>query len=223
MAERFTERLRRRVEPIWEAQHQHPFVRGIGEGTLALERFQVWVRQDYLFLIDYGRLLALAAARSPDLETMTRFAELLAATLQTEMGLHRSYAAEFGISREELEHEPRWPATQGYTDFLVRVAATGDFAELVAALLPCLWGFAEIGQRLAQQPRPAGERYAKWIAMYAAPEFAALAGWCQELLDRLAEGLPERELRRLEEAFVTSSRYEWRFWEMAWSQEAWPV
>ena len=90
MAERFTERLRRRVEPIWEAQHQHPFVRGVGAGTLELERFQVWVRQDYLFLIDYGRLLALAAARSPDLETMTRFAELLAATLQTEMGLHRS-------------------------------------------------------------------------------------------------------------------------------------
>ena len=41
MAERFTERLRRRVEPIWEAQHQHPFVRGLGAGTLDLERFQV--------------------------------------------------------------------------------------------------------------------------------------------------------------------------------------
>ena len=223
MAERFTERLRRRAEPIWEAQHQHPFVRGLGAGTLDLERFQVWVRQDYLFLIDYGRLLALAAARSPDLETMTRFAGLLAATLQTEMGLHRSYAAEFGISREELEREPRWPATQGYTDFLLRVAATGDFAELVAALLPCLWGFAEIGQRLAQQPRPADARYAKWIDMYTAPEFADLAGWCRGLLDRLADGLPERELQRLEEAFVTSSRYEWLFWEMAWDQGPWPV
>ena len=59
--------------------------------------------------------------------------------------------------------------------------------------------------------------------MYAAPEFAELADWCRGLLDRLADGLPERELQRLEEAFVTSSRYEWRFWEMAWNQEAWPV
>ena len=93
MLNRFTERLRTKVHAIWEAQHQHLFVRGIGDGTLDLDRFKFWVRQDYLFLIEYARLLALAAARSPDLETMMRFAELVSATLQTEMSLHRSYAA----------------------------------------------------------------------------------------------------------------------------------
>ena len=98
------------------------------------------MRQDYLFLIDYGRLLALAVARSPDLKTMTRLAELLTAVLQTGMGLHRSYVAEFGMGHEELEREPEAPTTQGYTDFLLRVAALGDFAELIAALLPCMWG-----------------------------------------------------------------------------------
>ncbi len=72
MAERLSELLRQKVAGIWEAQHQHPFVRGIGDGTLGLERFQFWLRQDYVFLIEYARLLALAAARSPDLETMTR-------------------------------------------------------------------------------------------------------------------------------------------------------
>src|SRR3972149_11197931 len=110
MAERFTDRLRRRAEAIWEPQHSHPFVRGIGEGTLDLERFKFWVRQDYLFLIEYGRLLALAAARAPDLPAMTRFASLLQETLGTEMALHLSYAAEFGISNEELEAGPNAPA-----------------------------------------------------------------------------------------------------------------
>ncbi len=219
----FTERLRQQVDSIWEAQHQHPFVRGIGNGTLDIEKFKVWVRQDYLFLIDYGRLLALAVARSPDLKTMTRLAELLTVVLQTEMCLHRSYAAEFGIGHEELERERKAPATQGYTDFLLRVAALGDFAELVAALLPCMWGFCEIGQRLADRPRPSDERYARWIDTYAAPEFAEVARWCRDLLDRLADGLPDRDLRRLEEAFVTSSRYEWRFWDMAWKRESWQV
>ena len=33
MAERFTEHLREKVTGIWEAQHQHPFVRGIGDGV----------------------------------------------------------------------------------------------------------------------------------------------------------------------------------------------
>ena len=189
MAERFTELLRQKAAGIWEAQHQHPFVRGIGDGTLSLERFKFWLRQDYVFLIEYARLLALAAARCPDLETMNRFATLLKETVETEMNLHRAYAAEFGISREELEQELPAPTTRGYADFLLRVAATGDFAELAAALLPCMWAFSEIGQRLAAQPAPSGKRYAKWIAMYSSREFADLAQWCCDL--HLPSHLPE--------------------------------
>jgi thiaminase/transcriptional activator TenA len=223
MPERFTGRLRQKAAGIWESQHQHPFVRGISDGTLGLERFKFWLRQDYVFLIEYARLLALAAARSPDLGTMVRFARLLTETLETEMSLHRAYAAEFEIVREELERELLAPTTRAYTDFLLRVAATSDFAELVAALLPCMWGFSEIGQRLATQPAPSDKRYAKWIAMYSSREFAELAQWCRDLLDSLAAGLPERDLRKLEAAFLTSSRYEWQFWEMAWKMEQWPV
>src|ERR1039458_378061 len=158
MAERFTERLRQKAAGVWEAQHQHPFVRGIGDGTLSLESFKFWLRKDYVFLIEYARPLARAAARSPDLETMNRFATLLKETVETEMNLHRAYAAEFGISCEELEREPPAPATRGYTDFLLRVGALGDFAELVAALLPCIWAFSEIGQRLSSQPAPSDKR-----------------------------------------------------------------
>jgi len=223
MAERFTERLRQKAAGIWDSQHQHPFVRGIGDGTLGLERFKFWLRQDYVFLIEYARLLALAAARSPDLERMNRFATLLKETVETEMNLHRAYAAEFGISREELEQEPPAPTTRGYGDFLLRVAATGDFAELAAALLPCMWAFSEIGQRLAAQPAPSDKRYGQWIEMYSSREFAELAEWCRNLLDSLASGLPERDLRKLEAAFLTSSRYEWQFWEMAWKMEGWPI
>ncbi len=223
MAEQFTDRLRQTADAIWEAQFQHPFVRGIAEGTLSLERFQFWLRQDYLFLIEYARLLAIAAARSPDLDTIIRFATLLKETAETEMNLHRAYVAEFQIRPEELEQEPIAPSTRAYTDFLLRVAATGDFAELVAALLPCMWGYSELGQRLAEEPATANNRYAKWIAMYSSREFAELAQWCCDLLDRVAAGLPDRELHKLEVAFLTSSRYEWQFWEAAWKMEQWPV
>jgi thiaminase/transcriptional activator TenA len=223
MTERFTERLRRRAAGVWEEQHRHPFVRGIGDGTLELERFKFWLRQDYVFLIEYSRLLGLAAARSPDLKTMMRFATLLKETVDTEMSLHRGYAGEFQISVEDLEREAPAPITQAYTDFLLRVAATGDFAELAAALLPCMWAFSEIGQRLGAQGKPSDARYAKWIAMYSSPEFAELAEWCRELVDSVAAGLPERDLLKMEAAFLTSSRYEWQFWEMCWKKEHWPV
>jgi len=94
-----------------------------------------------------------------------------------------------------------------------------DFAELAAALLPCMWSFSEIGQRLATQTAPNDKRYARWIDMYGSREFADLTEWCRGLLDTLAAGLPERELKKLEQAFLTSSRYEWQFWEMAWRME----
>ena len=223
MAERFTDHLRRLAEPIWAAQHRHPFVRGIGDGTLALERFAFWVRQDYLFLIEYARLFGLAAARAPDLETMGRFAELLRATLETEMALHRGYAEQFGITPAELEREAPAPTTRGYTDFLLRVATLGDFAELAAALLPCMWGFSEIGRHLAEQERPADARYAAWIEMYADPDLAALADWCRDLVDRLAAEGSAATRQRMEAAFLTSSRYELRFWEAADRMEAWPA
>lgn len=223
MTQRFTNQIRERAAAIWQAQHQHPFVRGIGNGTLELPKFKFWVRQDYVFLIEYSRLLALAAARSPDLETMVRFATLLKETVDTEMSLHRGYAAEFQISCQDLEKESPAPTTRAYTDFLLRVATMGDFGELAAALLPCMWAFSEIGQQLAQLPKPTDERYAKWISMYSSSEFGALAEWCRELVDRLAQGLPERELQKLEEAFLTSSRYELQFWEMAWRMEQWQV
>jgi thiaminase (transcriptional activator TenA) len=221
--ERFTAHLRRVADPVWRAQHDHPFVRGIGDGSLALERFQHWVRQDYRFLVEYCRLFGLAAARAPDLDTLGRFADLLQATARTEMDLHRAYAAELGIAPAALEGEPMAPTTRAYTDFLVRVAATGDFAELAAALLPCMWGFSEIGQTLTARGVPAEPRYAKWVRMYADPDFAALADWCRDLVDRLAAGADGATRARMEESFLISSRYEYMFWEMAWSLETWPV
>jgi thiaminase (transcriptional activator TenA) len=210
----FSAELRREADAVWQAQHDHPFVRGIGDGTVERKRLERWVRQDYRFLVEYCRLFGLAAARAPDLATLRRFAELLQATAVTEMDLHRSYAAQFGIAPEELEAEEMAPVTRAYTDFLLRTAATGDFAELAAALLPCMWGFSEIGRRLAERGRPADERCAAWIDAYADPAFAELAAWCRDLVDRLGEDAGPAARARMRAAFDTSSRYELAFWDV---------
>jgi thiaminase (transcriptional activator TenA) len=217
----FSEQLRAAAADVWEAQHAHPFVRGIGDGTLPVERFAHYVRQDYVFLIEYARMLALGAARATDLETMRRFADIAQAILSEEMELHRAFAREFGISEAELEAEPPARATQAYTDFLVRTAALGDPGELAAALLPCMWGYAELGQRLAAAGVPDDERYARWIQMYAAPEFEELAAWCRGLVDRLGAAAGDDGRTRMTRAFVTCSRYELAFWDMGWTLQRW--
>jgi thiaminase/transcriptional activator TenA len=217
---RFSDELRAAAEPTWRAQHEHPFVRGIGDGTLDHERFRHYVCQDYLFLIDYARLLALGAARAPALGEMTRFAALAQGILETEMELHRSFAAEWGVSTADLERERPTPTTRAYVDFLLRTATLGDYAELVAALLPCMWGYREVGVRLAERGRPEERRYADWIDMYAGEEFGELAAWCRALTDRAADEAGPGGRERMRAAFVESSRHELAFWEASWQLEA---
>lgn len=218
---KFTDRLFAAAEPIWLAQLEHPFVRGLGDGTLEEERFKRWVLQDYRYLEEFARVLAWAVAKARDLASMGWFAEVLHLTLNTEMKLHRRYAGRFGLTPQDLEAEPMWPTTRAYTDFLVRVAAEGDILDLLAALLPCAWGYVFLAQSLASRPPPPDQRYRDWISQYASQEFAQASERLRAELDRLAEGIGEEKRNRLVELFLLSSRYEWQFWEMCWQGETW--
>lgn len=219
MLMKLTERLHRAASPIWQQTLQHPFVMALGDGTLPLEKFQFYMRQDYVFLIEYSRVLALATAKAPDVETMGRLANLLDATLNREMALHREFASQCGISATALAQTKAAPTTYAYTRHLMSVAALGDLAEVMTAMLPCQWGYCEIGQMLAEQGKPtAAPFYCQWIEMYASPEFAALAAWVREVLDALDGSVREE---RLQEIFTTSTRYEYLFWDMAYWQEEW--
>jgi thiaminase (transcriptional activator TenA) len=212
-AEGLAERLTAAARPQLELQLAHPVVRGIGAGTLDEGRFRRWLTQDYLFLLDYVRLFALAAARAPDGEALGRLVDLAHATFHEELSLHRAYAAEFGVAERDLEGATKSPVCAAYTDFLLRTAATGDFAEVVAALLPCMWGYSEIGRALAAAGPPAEPRYRQWVQTYADPAFAELAAWCAGLLDRVAAGLPAGRLAACDRAFRTSLDHELAFWD----------
>lgn len=218
---KLTDELYAAAEPIWAAQVEHPFVKGLGAGTLEEERFRRWVLQDYRYLKEFARIFAWAVAKATRLESMSWYAEVLNLTLNTEMALHRSYAARFGLTPEDLEAEPMWPTTRAYTDFLLRTAADGDMLDLLAALLPCAWGYVYLAGRLAEAGLPEDQRYRDWIDQYASDAFAQAAEWLKGELDRLAGGVSEDKKNRLTEIFVISSRYEWRFWEMCWAGEVW--
>ncbi|MFC7045359.1 thiaminase II [Halobacteriaceae archaeon GCM10025711] len=219
----FTDELADVGDPVWNAVLDHPMVRGLGDGSLDEAPFRYWVRQDYVYLIEYSRVFAYGAASAPTVDRMGTFADLLAETVNTEMDLHRGYAAEFGITEADLEATRPSPTTRAYTDFLVRVAATGTFGDLVAALLPCMWGFNETGKRLAADGLPDHEQYAEWIRVYAGEEFTELTDWCLDLMDDVAADATSAERERFRRLFHTSARYEYLFWDAAWRQEEWPV
>lgn len=210
----FSQRLLELGRPYLQRQLEHPTVRGIADGTLDESRFRAWLAQDYLFLLDYVRLFALAAARAPDAVTLGRLVDLAHSTFHQELSLHRSYAAQFGLGEAQLEGTSKSRTCAAYTDFLLRTAATGDFAETVAALLPCMWGYSQLGQAMAARGLPAEPRYRHWVETYADPGFAELAAWCADLLDQATQGLGPARLDACERAFVTALDHELAFWDV---------
>jgi thiaminase/transcriptional activator TenA len=222
---KFSQFLNQKVNPIWEKTHQHPFVVGLGTGELPVESFIHYMKQDYVFLIDYAKLFAFGAVKARDIETMGYFAKLLDETLHGEMDLHRQYAGRFGITNEQLEKTKPAPINLAYTRYMLNVAQNGSLEELISALLPCMWSYWEIGKMLENNYPDSIDHpfYGEWVKMYSSSEFGALASWLIGKLDQLTAGKPKRELDIITEHFLTTSRFEYMFWDMVYQGGDWPV
>jgi thiaminase/transcriptional activator TenA len=217
-------RLQADAAPIRERILGHPFVRGLGDGTLPGDQYQYYLRQDYVFLMEYCRVLALAAARAAEAAVAGRLSDLLNQTLNVEMDLHRETCWACGISPEALEDTRPAPTTRAYTNHLRLVAETAPLPAIVAAILPCAHGYWEIATALRTRGLPRVPAYEAWIKMYTADEYAAAARWLAGLLDQVgAESCGPRAVDDLRDIFLTSARYEYMFFDMAQRLEEWPI
>jgi thiaminase/transcriptional activator TenA len=203
---RLSERLTARGGPAIDEQLRHPTVAGIARGDLDPEVFRSWLEQDYLFLLDYVRVFAKLASKAPDAH-LGDFVDLAYSTWHDELDLHRTMSAGFGA---DLDGAVKGPACAAYTAFLLD--ASDDYGRGLAALLPCMWGYSELGSRLAASAS-LEHRYSPWIETYANEGFAALARRCAEMLDEAhAAGLVDETSATT--AFDTSLAHELAFWDV---------
>ena len=210
-------RLHDAAASVWEACLRHPFVTGIGDGTLDMEKFRYFMLQDYLYLFDYARVFALGVVKARDPELMRVFAANVDAILGGEMKILRAYMKRLDITEEQVFSIKPALANLSYTNYMLSVAQTGGPMEIVASILACSWSYAEIGQALAAIPGAAEHPfYGEWIRGYASEEYAATNQALIELMDSLAADAGEEQLAYLTDVFVNCSRYELGFWDMAW-------
>lgn len=210
-------RLRQAADPVWEKCLHHPFVTGIGDGTLDVEKFRYFMLQDYLYLFDYARVFAVGVVKARDPELMRTFSRNVDAILNGEMNIHRAYMKRLGITEEQVFAVKPALDNLSYTNYMLSVAHTGGPMEIVASILACSWSYAEIGQALAQIPGAADHPfYGEWIQGYASEDYAATNQALMELMDELAAGATEAQMAHLTDIFVNCSRYELGFWDMAW-------
>lgn len=215
--QKVSEILYQAAEPYWEKCLNHPFVVGIGDGTLDEEKFRFYMLQDYLYLFDYAKVFALGVVKARDPELMRAFAKDLAGILDGEMDTHRAYMKRLGVTEEQVLSGKPSLSNTSYTHYMLAVAQSGSEAEIVAALLSCSWSYADIGQKLGKIPGAAQHPFfGKWVSDYSSEGYAQMNTALVALMDKLAEGVDEKQIQHLTEIFVNCTRYELGFWDMAW-------
>ena len=215
------EDLKKSCQNEWQAYIEHGFVQQLGNATLAPEAFQHYLKQDYLFLIQFARAFALAAYKSPTLSDLRQAKEGLQAIVDVELDLHVSYCKEWGISEQELAELPEARATLAYTRYVLDTGNRGDLLDLHVALSPCMVGYGEIANWLnsrAETIRGENNPYDAWISMYESDEFQeAMRAEISWLNERLADVSPAR-FKELTRIFSDATRLEIDFWEMGLKQ-----
>lgn len=213
----FTDELWDNTTDVYQAITAHPFVTGLGDGSLPRETFTYYMAQDGLYLGEYARVLAGLAAQCDNPDDLLFWVESARTAIVVERQLHASHV--------DLKAEtPMSPTCRAYTSFLLGALESGSYAVAAAAVLPCYWIYQEVGQHLLSA---AGDltchAYGDWISMYADEEFARSVRHARYIVDRLGERAPEAERARMHEAYATAARYEWMFWDAAWRKEVWAV
>ncbi|GAA1735679.1 hypothetical protein GCM10009809_33590 [Isoptericola hypogeus] len=183
-----------------------PFVRALGDGTLAAEHFRYYLEQDALYLREYARALARASELAPSRAEQAFWAGGAHGALVTELDLHTTW----------LGGEPRdvavSPTTGAYLDHLR--AAGRDYPTLVAAVLPCYWIYQDVGERLAARQHDA-HPYGAWLATYGDEAFAAATREAVAILERVAGAAGAEQRHRMAAAFARACRHEVAFFDQA--------
>ena len=210
------------IPDVYAAIIAHPFVRGLTDGSLPMERFKDYIVQDALYLSRFSRAVALVGAKAPDDESSVTLLENAVGALKVERAsLHEFLMREWGIGSEVVASAELSPVNLAYTSYLLAVAATGSFEEGLAAILPCFWVYYEVGKELVRTGSSVPV-YQRWIDTYSSPEYERAVTGVVELADEHLSSLERPRLRAVLRHFRTSTVYEYLFWDEAYRGWRWP-
>ena len=216
--ESFSEELRAEARPIWDKIFQKPFLWEIKDGTLPLAKFQYYLAQDYLYLEGFARTVAMALAKAPNSQALEDLAQRVLTPV--ERPLHHKLVAEAGLTMEDIKLAKPSPTNAAYVNHMLKTASLHGLGATAAALLPCPWTYHELKNELGPSEHPL---YGQWTAFYVAGLLQDSVDAWRGFVDEAAKDASPAELEAMREAFLISSRYEFMFWDMAYSEEQWPI
>lgn len=186
----------------WRRATEHPFITATGDGSLPVERFHTWVRQDRHFVSGLRGFIKRLIDFAPD-EDRDGLQSGLAA-LDPELELFRQYAL-----RENADLlGPPFSVCTNYLAYLSGCAARG-YAEGLTAYYACERAYLEAWSTV----RDSAAAYRVWVENWTSDGFRAYVEWLGERLDAIAIGLDDEKLEELSLIFGEVVRYEVEFWD----------
>ncbi|MGJ8547804.1 MAG: thiaminase II [Sulfitobacter sp.] len=203
----------------WHDYTNHAFVEGLRDGSLPRDAFLHYLVQDYVFLVHFARAWSLGVVKAETLDEMKVCAGTVDALVNHEMALHVQTCAAAGIDEATLFAATEEFENLAYTRYVMDAGLQGDFLDLMAALVPCCFGYGEIGTRLAATAAP-DTPYRDWITTYADEGYQGAMRAVGDMIDvavmrRLGDD-PATSARwpQLQARFNTATRLEVAFWSM---------
>jgi hydroxymethylpyrimidine/phosphomethylpyrimidine kinase len=207
----FTAQLRKDADAHLESIYSLDFIQALASGTLPEGEFAYYLAQDAIYLNGYSRVLARASALAPTEAEQLFWAASAQQCLEVESELHRSWLSTRTV------HPELGPVTKAYVDHLTAASASGSYAVLAAAVLPCFWLYADAGEvlhaRFLAEGEPAGHPYADWLRTYADEDFAEATRRAIAVVDEAARKASDDERHAMATAFRQSCRLEVEFFD----------
>lgn len=211
--------LRRAAGEDWTAYVGHEFVERLGEGSLPHEAFLHYLRQDYIFLVNFARAWSLLAFKCARIDEMRLCAATVHDLIGNEMTLHLETCAREGLDEETVLATRERAENLAYTRYVIDRGMAGDALDLLVALAPCVFGYGEIGPRLAAAHGTQGA-YGTWIGVYSGVDYQEACIRAASLFEAVAARTigPDFEASprwsSLVEGFAQACRLEQDFWRM---------
>ncbi len=205
---------------IWLEYTKHEFVQKLASDTLHENCFLNYLKQDYLFLIQFSKAWSLAILKSDNLEEMKIAASTVNELINFEMELHITLCEKYGISKFDLENTEEENENIAYTRYVLELGYSGDFLDLLSALAPCVLGYGEIGINL-KDSNPKISMYRKWIETYSSSEYQNVCFNVGKLIDksfqlRLGKNYTNTyKWKKANQIFKKATSLEVDFWNMA--------
>ena len=208
----FFYKLKNSCKKEWSEYTNHKFLINLVSNKLPNKNFKKYLIQDYIFLQQFLKILALSVYKSTSFEEINRSVNFIKG-IDGEIRLHINYCKKWKIPLKSLNSIKVEKANSSYTDHVLDIGKNGNNLDIFSCLSPCIIGYGEIAYNLTKIKNWKKSKYSSWIKMYASREYQQVAKDNINYLDHLLKKNKNINEAKLIKNFKTSTILERNFWQ----------